>query len=283
MGYHPTVGRWIERDPGPDSAPAPTREYADGMNLYQYVGSNPVLYVDPSGMWRIERKKEATAIATTTDDNDTVESLAAQINLKASQWELWLQPANPDSQDSYSIRTVGSQHKACGTFKIPNTILAAWAGWEGFGQGFGKFWVMWGKDVDDLKAKGFAVDEKDNLTASSLLGEIRNLSSARALHGFLFWGHGPGSLGILTKENEGSNPDYSTDYYSIGLAAIYKLGFAMIYACYGCDGINPIVGGIVNDGAPAWGGPDRLVPLPFHLSAPTVNNLLPSGAQGTIP
>lgn len=71
------------RDPGPGGAPPPTdqalynygprrqpsqtpyaqpampprigraglnNQYADGMNLYQYVGSNPLVYVDPSGL-----------------------------------------------------------------------------------------------------------------------------------------------------------------------------------------------------------------------------------------
>ena len=38
--YDPTTGRWLERDP---------IGYVDGMNMYQYVDSNPVRYLDPSG------------------------------------------------------------------------------------------------------------------------------------------------------------------------------------------------------------------------------------------
>ena len=87
--YHPTIGRFVSRDPGPGSnstastktanfpprdrspsvsarpvtaAPAPTttflprdptgsNQYADGMNLYEYVGSNPVSKRDPSGLY----------------------------------------------------------------------------------------------------------------------------------------------------------------------------------------------------------------------------------------
>ena len=38
--YHPTAGRWLQRDPA---------EYVDGVNQYEYVRSAPSLTVDPSG------------------------------------------------------------------------------------------------------------------------------------------------------------------------------------------------------------------------------------------
>jgi RHS repeat-associated protein len=39
--YHPTLGRWIERDPA---------GYLDGPNLYAYVSGNPAVSVDPTGL-----------------------------------------------------------------------------------------------------------------------------------------------------------------------------------------------------------------------------------------
>ena len=53
----PRTGRWLQRDPGPPGpdAPPPVGEqgvngqYADGLHLYQYVRSMPVIYVDPMG------------------------------------------------------------------------------------------------------------------------------------------------------------------------------------------------------------------------------------------
>ena len=62
--YHPGMGRFMQRDPGPNAASPPRvgatgpsvrggfmprDQYADGMNLYQYVCSNPLVYVDPRG------------------------------------------------------------------------------------------------------------------------------------------------------------------------------------------------------------------------------------------
>jgi len=40
MGYHPSLGRWIERDPLP---------YSDGMNPYEYAKSMSPILVDPLG------------------------------------------------------------------------------------------------------------------------------------------------------------------------------------------------------------------------------------------
>jgi hypothetical protein len=70
--YDPKHGRWLQRDPGPGIAtsmriatasptvqdrfvprdPTDSNQYADGMNLYRHVGSNPTRYVDPQGTWK---------------------------------------------------------------------------------------------------------------------------------------------------------------------------------------------------------------------------------------
>ena len=39
--HHPTLGRWMQREPG--------GVYRDGMSLYEYVMSSPVMYVDYTG------------------------------------------------------------------------------------------------------------------------------------------------------------------------------------------------------------------------------------------
>jgi len=66
--YHPTMGRFLQRDPGPGHAnrigaggaarlggflprdPTGSNQYADGMNLYQYVRSSPTRHTDPTGL-----------------------------------------------------------------------------------------------------------------------------------------------------------------------------------------------------------------------------------------
>ncbi|MFP4434810.1 MAG: RHS repeat-associated core domain-containing protein [Phycisphaerae bacterium] len=44
--HHPTLGRWINRDP---------KGYVDGMNLYQYVASRPTAATDPMGTEKSKR------------------------------------------------------------------------------------------------------------------------------------------------------------------------------------------------------------------------------------
>jgi len=65
--YHPRLGRFVSRDPGPGGPmragsvrpvsrngfaprdPSGRNQYADGMNLYQYVRNSPVSFVDWDG------------------------------------------------------------------------------------------------------------------------------------------------------------------------------------------------------------------------------------------
>jgi hypothetical protein len=82
--YHPGMGRFMSRDPGPGGAmrvggggpaaaggfiprdPTGSNQYADGMNLYQYVSSNPANYVDPMGT---KKKKLPVPSSPTTSTN----------------------------------------------------------------------------------------------------------------------------------------------------------------------------------------------------------------------
>ena len=289
--YNPATGTWLQRDPGPGGMMAaprvaggpatgggflPRDQYADGLNLYQYVRSNPQRQIDPLGLWTITRMGNSTALAKTDNPKDTVESLASLIHLDATQWKDWLQPDNPKDPKSYSIQTRGNEHPACGKFKIPNTILAAWAGWEGLGQDFGKFYVMWGKDTGDLRSRGFAVIEKNNEKAAVLLSEIKTRTNNHTLHGFLFWGHG-GRNGLTTKESENSSTsdDYWMNYSDVRSAEAYKLGFVMVYACTGEAACDPNSGNIMSPNGVGWGGHLTIVPMPFPGTGPTIAKLNP--------
>jgi hypothetical protein len=56
--HNPHLGRFLQRDPK-DSG-QPRGGYHDGMNLYQYVSSDPIGHVDPMGLWEKDIHWKAT-------------------------------------------------------------------------------------------------------------------------------------------------------------------------------------------------------------------------------
>ncbi|MCY2928644.1 MAG: hypothetical protein NTV86_03960 [Planctomycetota bacterium] len=265
-------------------------QYKDGMSLYPYGGGNPINRLDPSGLkWKVLRTGQPRAMARA--DCDPIDDLADLIGLDKEEWTHWLSPWGPKSPSQvpnagvitgnepgydFQVVTVDGKVMAKGQFAIPNTIEAAWAGWEGLGREGAQFYVMWGKDITDLKAKGFAVHEVTNVKAAALLGDFTTLTHDESLHGFLFWGHG-GTSGLTTKESENGSQtdDYRLKYDDVSNGLAYKLGFGMVYACNG-NRAKPFM---MSPGASFWGGADDtdlpgLIPAPFHLNAPTVGELL---------
>ncbi len=56
--YHPTLGRWVSRDP---------IGYADGMNVYEYVASCPITYLDAQGREIVDLGERVIGTWTLTD------------------------------------------------------------------------------------------------------------------------------------------------------------------------------------------------------------------------
>ncbi len=112
--YHPGMGRFLQRDPGPGSAmpartgsagpaatgsfiprdPTGSNQYADGMSLYQYVGGNPVTYLDPLGLAKFQccigRDGKRAQGGGTTVSNDEIHReilQGAEGQLKVFAWQ----------------------------------------------------------------------------------------------------------------------------------------------------------------------------------------------------
>ena len=188
--YHPTLGRFVQRDP---------IGYKDGMNAYEYETSNPVTGLDPNGLWRIKRQGSAKAVAI-ADPLDTVEGLAEIIGLDPAQYRRWLSAGKALKDGTrvspagtvWGIRTQKQQIKGYPNFRIPNTIVAYWGGQASLDEKatFGKNWVGWDKNIAELKKRGFKVDEMTKFRTVLTAGLFNQMSGARDLHGLYYWGHG---------------------------------------------------------------------------------------------
>jgi len=99
MGYHPTLGRFLQRDPD---------GYVDGMNLQEYCRSRPTMLTDPSGLNAVSF----------TDDPKThrrMEYMGAWVD----EWWMWLtghrrvarfpvaQRVKTDAVDGWLVPTAG--------------------------------------------------------------------------------------------------------------------------------------------------------------------------------
>jgi len=52
--YQSKEGRWMQQDP---------MQYVDGLNFYEYVASNPLIFIDPGGRWKSGTHKSITTEA----------------------------------------------------------------------------------------------------------------------------------------------------------------------------------------------------------------------------
>jgi len=90
--YDPVTGRWIQRDPGGD---------IDGQNLYQYVLSNPIRLVDPTGLWGTDVHLDGTIkLAVAVGYNNLCAKIIGDAN-EAIDNELGATPPRPWGDMTY--------------------------------------------------------------------------------------------------------------------------------------------------------------------------------------
>jgi len=68
--YHPTLGRWLQRDPA---------GYRDGANLYGYVSDNPEGAVDPTGLIQWDSDPEIQAARGKLQSTETGRQTIAEV------------------------------------------------------------------------------------------------------------------------------------------------------------------------------------------------------------
>ena len=253
--YHPGLGRYMQRDPlgtanEPPMArnlsasqftqrdPTGSNQYADGMTLYQYVGSNPANRVDPSGLkWTITRKaNEATALAT-PEIGDTFGDLAREVSLDEREllkWMTWSCKGYPSfivSESGYAGVRVNKSIKDCCEFRVPNTLVLMRGG------------VSWHEFALHSKIQGWMIHMSPpkgwHGYHSEAIVEVRSgadmkraLDNRKDLVGFYYGGHGSG-FGIL---NPGNTDTDMGGLLSPGdLDLNHKVSAIYLLACYSAE------------------------------------------------
>src|SRR5262249_53919192 len=134
---------------------------AGDVDLYRYVFNLAPNASDPLGLaWHVFRRGDAKAVAI-PDPGDTVQELANQIGLNASEFRNWFSSpkfvnVGSGDVDRLKVERVDVNTPMIGgeLCYIPNTIYAIWAGDLG---SFGKWGVNWYRDLGYLQAIGFNV------------------------------------------------------------------------------------------------------------------------------
>ncbi|NLH73703.1 MAG: RHS repeat-associated core domain-containing protein [Verrucomicrobia bacterium] len=206
--YSPGTGRWPSRDP---------IEEEGGVNLYGFVGNDPIQFIDPFGLeWKVIRARADRALAT-CDCGDTVAQLAKKIHLDPADYTKWLKAAG-NSQLPASVDTPLSQ---AATFTIPNKAyvndLLTW-----------RFiwWKQWRRvEERDLRHEGFKVVHVDDTLRAQFLAQM----SDPDVHGIVVLAHGdPDRKGDFSD----AGPDYVTPDEAAGVLH-HKLGGFKAIWCWG--------------------------------------------------
>jgi hypothetical protein len=280
------------------------REYSAGLqtwigmdplytstNWYVAFGNNPVNYVDPMGLWKIQRTNgaRATAIA---EANDTIRKLGVKIGLHPGEFKEWLtMPGGKVSIKGFpfvGIDGLGLDDVICPGQKveIPNTVITMWLG---DARAFGRGAVDWDTDVLYLQKLGFKTIEFNHntqkMTTAAVLSAFESGAKNRELHGMMVWGHG------YTYTNDPKNPggiqnggkaakkggSFSVDYNDILSKMSYKLGLVILNVCYGERG-EVLRANSANTNSKFYGISGTLVPGAHSVDP---DEVIKPGEQGT--
>jgi RHS repeat-associated protein len=267
------MGRWYSHDP---------LEYIDSMNLYLYANNSPINNLDATGLtWFIIRNNGSKAVASILVGYETIDKLASEIGLEASDFKEWMTlegTLKTTEGHEKELHELSSSDKLCPrqAVRIPNTMLAYWAGW---GDGVGKHFVEWDKDISTLHTRGFGVVEMEYLTAPVLEEPIKRLQNEKELHGIFAWGHGAPNL-FVTIESQYKSGDWMYLSKYRDWAPIYKMGLGVVWACHsGEGGLNSFISS--NGITQGHNGILYAPLLPFHTFGPTMDKIIAPGKQGT--
>jgi len=181
--YNPGTGKWLSKDPIGENG---------GINIYIHSYNDVANNIDWLGLWSIERKGQARAIAYANNGN-TIRQLAGKIKLNSSEWNKWLKPEHVNTQN-YGLDT---PLKSCDSFSIPNTAYIDVAAYT---QGWMRAWLLYYRFSlqHQWAREGYLVDYSYYSVSKGLI--FQHLDDSN-LYAYAYLGHGSaGLLEVSTNE-----------------------------------------------------------------------------------
>jgi len=210
--YSPTSGRWLSRD---------LIGGKRGENLYANCRNDVVKYVDWLGLWRIERKGQARALAY-AEDGDTIRRLEDIISLNRREWTKWLTPEKVYTRQ-YNLDTPLT---SCDTFSVPNT---AYIDVSAYTWGYMRLWVF--RYRLELQRRwseaGYRVDYSYySVTKDLILAHLNDPD----LYAYAYIGHGAAGYLILGQDE--------ADWIARGTYTPFGIVEMHLIGCYTNDGVE---------------------------------------------
>ncbi|NLT51495.1 MAG: hypothetical protein GXX85_11310 [Ignavibacteria bacterium] len=101
--YDSETGRWLQVDPLADKYP--------GWSPYNYCVNNPLVMVDPNGMWTVEYDSQENVVSAVYQEGDTYKDLYTQLGISAE-----------DFSEKYGIDLAGDITTK--TFDITSSVIS---------------------------------------------------------------------------------------------------------------------------------------------------------------
>jgi len=234
----PITGRFIQRDP---------LGYPDGLNTY---AAYHVMWggVDPLGLWKIDRKTTDQRATATSEAGDTIEKLAAMINLDADEWRNWTDPKHFKDGEViclkdgrkipwYKWKELQATDIICPDeeFLIPNLVqidmgdsVTNWFMTHPIAGIFSRFEKSSKKVKENHENAGYSVSTIVGASDQRIVNHLVGQTKAKTLYRYYFYGHGDG-LGVINVPDGAGNkiagvPAGKYTHYGLSRMALYACG-----------------------------------------------------------